>query len=255
MDYKFDRYAVCWSAPWESDLGEFGVNWTGWCPEYGVHAGTGGCRGADIDGVDLPRDLANRGLFANIRSPFRLAPGRSRWKLEQALDALAQSTPEIPMPDMVPMISHGQIVMAPNRMPAQIARLIEHVGEKVRLFQAVPAPAIPRAEQAPAAGVILDDPVAPVTETFHMPLTGHLPEIHAAQKALQLGERVAPMLKEVGSISHIDLMGDPGEGRPWRLVERYALSSDASRWGLAPVLSGATRANSVPQSSWHTVLS
>ncbi len=257
MDYSYIRYAVCWSPARYSALGEFGLKWTGWCPEDGVHADLADKRGLKYR-VDLPEAQANRGLIANIRSPFRLAEGRSRWALERALDALVQKTPEIAMPDMVPMISGGRIVMAPNRVPQDLARFVEKVGDTVRLFQAVPAPATPRVERLPEDDLTYEDSGQPA-ETFHIAMTGRLEKKAVKHVANWLGQRVKPMLDEAGPIRSIDLMGDPGEGRPWRLVDRYWLASDMSGHDMRPTPDSMTCLDASPVtafsgSNWDTVI-
>jgi len=256
MDYSYIRYAVCWSPARYSALGEFGLKWTGWCPEDGVHADLADKRGL-THRVDLPEAQANRGLIANVRSPFRLAEGRSRWALERALDALVQKMPEIEMPEMMPMISGGRVVMTPNRTPHAVAELVEKVGDMVRLFQAVPAPATPRVERLPEDDLTPEDSGQPA-ETFHMPMTGSLDPEDAKRVAKWLGQRVRPMLVQAGPIRSIDLMGDPGEGRPWRLVDRYWFAGDALR-STRPTPDSMTCLDATPSrafsgSSWDTVI-
>lgn len=259
MDYSYIRYAVCWSPARDSALGEFGVNWTGWCPEFGEYADLDGERWVAPRRVNLPEALTNRGLIANIRSPFRLAEGRSRWSLERALDALVQKTPEIQMPDMVPMISGNQVIMAPNRTPQAVARLVEQVADMVRLFQAVPAPATPRAEREPADDLPPTDSGQPVVETFHVPITGRLTKDEAHRTVDWLGPVMSSLFADAGPIRAIDLMGDPGGGRPWRLVERYRLATDLSRWGIPSMpmgmaCLGVPPATDVRKSNWDTVI-
>lgn len=162
------------------------------------------------------------------------------------------------MPDMVPMISAGRVVMAPNRTPQAVANLVEKVGDMVRLFQAVPAPATPRAERLPEDDLSPEDSGQPV-ETFHMAMTGRMDPEGAKPLVDWLYRSVGPMWKQSGPIRSIDLMGDPGGGRPWRLVDRYRLATDTSRWGIQPMPSGMAcpgvpPATEVAGSNWDTVI-
>ncbi|MEM9138983.1 MAG: DUF1045 domain-containing protein [Pseudomonadota bacterium] len=223
---------MSWVPCVEDAFYEFGVSWTGWCPISGERTDqylrdkTEGFRPA------LTADIEDRGLYGNIRSPFRLATGRSRWALDKALDALARQTMAIRIPGFRVGVVAGRVGLGPSTMQPALFSLIDQTARAVRLPQAVPAPAHPsvRTQAMSRHG----DNQAP--ERFFVPLTGLMQPDQAERVSADLEASVAPLLERPVEITNLALMGDPGGGRPWRLVERYQLSNGVSSEARGQVL-------------------
>lgn len=59
---------------------------------------------------------------------------------------------------------------------------------------------------------------------FHITLTGNLDEKQVKYIQPELGDLLKPVLSEPLMIEDICLVGDPGEGKPFRLLERFSLT-------------------------------
>jgi hypothetical protein len=77
----------------------------------------------------------------------------------------------------------------------------------------------------------------PVAEAhrFHMPLTDQLGLEIAFEVMEELRPLLEPMLGEPRQLHDVALMGDPGEGRPLRVLQRYDLRSNPVRRGANPL--------------------
>ena len=74
-------------------------------------------------------------------------------------------------------------------------------------------------------------------ERLHLPLTDRLDPGRARAVLAKLETRLAPVLARRQSVADLALVGDPGGGRPWRLLQRYALSGEPAS-SNAPVPAG-----------------
>lgn len=235
MDYA--SYAIWWVPYPGTGLGRFGAEWTGWCADRGIV-----WEGAD---PELPRPglpdafgasgaLARHGLHAGIRSAFRLAPGRSSWALEDALADLAERTEAIRLPALELTVFDGRVALALSRPDGAVARLLTAVDEALRPFR-LPLPYAARADGAVAPGRPDREAGAPVSlERFHLPLTDRLDLGTAYRIVAELGPRLDPLLARRQVLADLALVGDPGEGRRWRLLQRHALAGEPARDAAVP---------------------
>lgn len=218
------RYAIWWVPRPGTTLARFGAEWTGWCPDRGM----GGARRAlgvlSRPRAGVPGAGRLRGLHASLRAPFRLAPGRSVWALEDALADLAARTAPVQLPRLHVAVEDGRVVLAPMRRDEALSRLAAAVAEAVQPFAAADgvtadASAAAGREAAPPAG-----PRAPLG--FRLALSDRLDPADAAVVAAELAPSLAPVLAGSQTIGDLALLCEPGRGRPWRLRERYALDDD-----------------------------
>ena len=223
----FERYAVYWVPRRPDPLGPFGDDWTGWCAEYGEHRPR-----SDFPGLPaLTSKLCRHGLHGVIHAPFRLAPGRSRFALEDALDEIAEETVAIRLPHLELAVVEGRVALVPSRCPDALAMLVGQVTEML-------APLVEPAEAEGVAEAAVPQSAAPSlvpfrvpAHRFHVPLTDARPleEAHALRDAL--APVVEPLLGAPRSVATITLMGDPGAGRPLRSLQDYALLESPLRPG------------------------
>lgn len=212
----YQSYAIWWVPRPSTALAQFGFEWTGWCADRGiVSAGT----------RHRPRgSLGRRGLHASLRSPFRLAPGRSCWALEDALADLAERTEEVRLPRLDLTVLDGRVALVPVQADRALVLLTAAAADVLRPF-ALPLPFAAGSGEGPRDTA----DAAPTAGRFHLPLSDRL-DLGAAYETVEaLGPRLAPVLARNHSIFDLALVGDPGGGRPWRILQRYELSGDAPR--------------------------
>lgn len=231
MFEDFERYAVYWVPRRPDPLARFGTSWMGWCAERGEHRPRGEFAGLTADVAAVTRTLCRHGLHGVIRAPFRLAPGRSRFAVEHVLDEVAGETVSFRLPRLELAVVDGCVALLPGRSTGALATIVTRLTEAL-----TPLAAEPRANgfagSAPPTG---GDPAlvslrAAEAHRFHLPLTDPQPieRAHALKEAL--APLLAPMLDTPRSLSEIALMGDPGSGRPLRVLQCYELLD----WPLRP---------------------
>lgn len=227
----FDRYAVYWVPRRPDPLAPFGSAWTGWCAEDGEHRARSQFDDRFPDLAEITRELCRHGLHGIITAPFRLAPGRSRFSVEHVLDAIVEEAVSFRLPRFELAVVDGRVALVPQQSSGALAALITRVTDAL-------APLIARATpqgfaEAPAHGkpdgaVVPFGPVA--QHRFHVPLTDAQPLERAHALKAALAPLVEPLLGAPRGVSEVALMGDPGGGRPLRVLQSYALLD----WPLRP---------------------
>jgi hypothetical protein len=241
---KCERYAVWWLPRPGSALAQFGVDWTGWCPDRGTTHVRRALAVLSRSRAGVPGATRLRGLHATIRAPFRLAPGRSAWALETALAELAGRTPPIRLPRLRLSVDDERVVLAPMRADEAVTGLLSGVAGTVRRFESGHEDAALTGTGAvTAAGIVLANapaghhgPDRPLAR-FRIPLTDRLEPQAAAGVIGDLAPLLAPIMARPQSLAELALVGDPGRGRPWRLLERFGLDGEAGE-GAAQLPAG-----------------
>lgn len=234
MSGEYQRYAVYWVPRRPDPLAVFGASWTGWCAEQGEVRPRGAFPGLAAEAAAVTRGLHCHGLHAAIRAPFRLAPGRSGFSVEHVLTDLAEELVAAPLPPLETAVLAGRVALVPTRTPRALAALMTRVAEALRPLAAdtdangngngfAEAPAARDATLVPLPGA-----GAPALQ---VPLTDPLPEARARALEAGLASLLAPMLVEPRRLAELALMGDPGGGRPLRVLQRYELLDRPRRHG------------------------
>ncbi len=229
MSDEFARYAVYWVPRRPDPLAGFGVSWTGWCAECGEIRPRGAFPCVEDDGAGLVGKLWRHGLHGVIRAPFALAPGRSRFAVERALDELAEELVGFQLPKFEIAVVRDRVVLAPGHSTGALAAMMRRVDEALAPLAARAGTnghangctAGRAARIAPDASLVAF-PSEP-TGRFHVPLTDPMPVERAHALRDTLAPLVAPMLGVPRRIAELALMGDPGGGRPLRVLQRYEL--------------------------------
>lgn len=222
MDIGYESYAVYWVPHRGSALAQFGVGWTGWCSDRGDAEDIPEIRRLSRGRSGVPGSVARRGLHAIVKSPFALSADENIWQLHEALEALAHETRMINLPRIELTVFDGQVVLALTNPCAAVVNLMRDVAKVID-----PCLKVPVYAGSPQPGArdwgSLD---MPVMERFHMPLTDHLELGIAYEVVADLRPVLEPILMEDQVLADLALVGDPGDGRPWRLIERYELSQE-----------------------------
>jgi len=219
MPGAYHRFAVCWHPPADTALAEFGRAWTGWCAERGEIARP--WRGWPVEIRQGGPAYGLLGLTAMLRAPFALAVRRSHWALERLLDEIAVDARIVRLPRLGFDVTDGRLHLRTAAAAPDVDRLAGRIATGVRLMQSVPGPVrlAPRRPVPGGAGP------ASAPRRLTIPLTGRI----GADRAQALQDDLAPVLEPVLAERHVladlALMGDPGFGRPWRLLERYRLGA------------------------------
>ncbi|MEM9145349.1 MAG: DUF1045 domain-containing protein [Pseudomonadota bacterium] len=220
----FSRYALYWVPTPELALSRFGLDWTGWCAESGEHirrrpiAGIAQSQGLSAGG------LSRHGLHGVLAAPFSLAPGRNVWALEQAVDHVAGTSAAIRVAQLRPAMVGQRIALVPHRPIEMLDGLIGRVRAGLYGLTAL-EPADERRGRRSGFGLgPAKTGSALSSDRFHIPLTDPIvPEridrAMAVVEALLERLRLSPF-----RIADLALMGDPGGGRPLRILRRYGLS-------------------------------
>lgn len=224
----FRRFAIFHVPPAEADWARFATRWLGWDMIAGSAVTHPDMSGLPVDRLtEAPRRY---GLHATLKPPFRLARGKDRAGLEDAVAALAarQAPATIPALDLVRM---GRfLALCPTGGAAPADRLAAACVRKTDLFHAPPDDAELACRRAsglsPRQQENLDHwgyPHVMDMFRFHITLTGRLPVGALAAAETALGERLVPLLPAPYILYDIALAGEDADGR-FHLIRRFPLT-------------------------------
>jgi len=234
MSDGYEKYALYWVPKRTDPLARFGASWTGWCADQGERRSLGEFGGLSVETATITRHCRRHGFHGVIKAPFRLGAGRSRFALEHVLGLLAEDSVAFKLPRLRLAVVGGCVALVPSQASQALGDLVNRVGEVLTpLDAAVSANGFAEstvgtpAHASQRSGAATPDPVikfpTAATHRFHMPLTDPIgPEL-----ALEVMEKLQPVLERIlqepRQLRDLALMGDPGEGRPLRLLLRYEL--------------------------------
>ena len=240
MSDEFERYAVYWVPKLADPLANFGASWTGWCAEQGEPRARGTFRDIAFDIPAITRQICRHGLHAVVKAPFHLGTGRSRFSLEHFLDQLVEDSVAFPLPRLHLAVVDGSVALVPSKSSTALDALIARIDDALVPLEAASAincfaeaPANAPGADAPGiatrtnansgiADQLVQLPVA-LAHRFHIPLTDRLGLETAFEVLQQLQPLLEPILDEPRRMHDLALMGDPGGGRPLRVLQRYEL--------------------------------
>jgi len=223
MSDEYESYAVYWVPRRPDSLARFGTSWTGWCAERGEFRPRepGSLMGEDARAI--AHETCRHGFHGVIRAPFRLLPERSQFTLEHALELLSEQCLGFALPRMRLAVVGGRVALVPREGSTALGALVASTAAAVANL---------------AEGAVMAEPPVPCTRNgrgqvvqlpaaeahrFHAPLTDPMPLAAAFEVVERLRPVLEPSLDEPRRLTELALMGDPGEGRPLRLLQRYEL--------------------------------
>lgn len=218
----YARYAVYWAPAAGSGLAREGARWLGWDPESG--------RESAAEGGTLAAGPRRYGLHATLKPPFRLVEGARAADLDAAVGDLAASCAPVSTPGLAVDAGLGFVALRPQGPCPGIDALADACVTRLDRFRAPPT----AAEQARRRAAGLDArgeallaqwgyPCVLDRFRFHLTLTGRVERDAAAAIRDALAARFGPHLQPRFEVAELCLFGDPGEGRPFRLLRRHAL--------------------------------
>jgi hypothetical protein len=230
MSDEFEKYAVYWVPKRSDALARFGRSWTGWCADHSERRTRGAFSSFTFDTTAITRHGRIHGFHAAIKSPFRLGAELSSFALEHVLGLLAEESVSFQMPRLRLAVVNECVALVPSQGSPALNDLVARIGDALGQLGApdddnrearTSAPALP-VEGAGKAAPVIRFPTADA-HRFHMPLTDPIGVTLALEVMEQLHPVLEPILREARQFDDVALMGDPGEGRPLRLLQRYEL--------------------------------
>lgn len=219
----YRRYALFWVPAADDPLAAFGHDWTGWCAESGERRERRPIPGIGsmLDG--LTQELALCGLHGVVAGPFTLRGPAAFWALETALYRITAEMRPFSVPGLraLRLGNRVALVCAVPGLPAD--RMVRRA--RVALSIVVEDGDGERVSGSP--GIHPRPPEPRAADRFHLPLTDPVEDGAAARlidalDALLDARRIGPV-----EVRDIALMGDPGEGRPFTVLRRYAFGHGA----------------------------
>ncbi len=236
----YQRYAIYWTPEANSPLFVWGSHWLGWCADQGIP-----CPQPRVPGLPRPIDELTAtprryGFHATLKPPFRLAEGGSRWSLAEALEDFAGRTPAFSAPRLELAALDGFLALRPSAAAPKLDALASSCVREFDRFRAPPT----REELKRRRAAGLDAVEARHLERwgypyvmdrfrFHLTLTGSLDAADAERTAQALAPQLAALTASPLTIREIALFGDPGNGHPFCLLERYALTGESRSRNVA----------------------
>jgi putative phosphonate metabolism protein len=230
------RYAVYWAPEAGSPLWRFGSAWLGWDAEAGEAVPHPPLPEAVAPPAPLPEITATPrryGFHATLKPPFTLAEDAGPEALLAEAEALAARTAPFAAPPL-DLVARGRF--AALRLSAPSAAMTALAADAVRALDAFRAPPPPEelerrraADLDPAEEDNLRRwgyPWVMDRFDFHLTLTGPMEAEALARTAAVLDPLTAPFRRDPLAVREIALYGDPGAGRPFRLLRRLPLTGE-----------------------------
>lgn len=210
---SYFRYAIYFKPKTGSALADFGQNWFDTMPTQIIAS---------------PRRY---GIHATLKAPFQLNEQRAIEELNIAIKYLAGDFSSLEVGPLVQKRIGDFIALIPKTECPDLNQL---AFDWVRLLDTYRAPAEEaEIEQRRSAGLSIDEdemlqkwgyPYVDKCFRFHITLTEKLNEDEANAVQPTLDELLKPVLEEPLVIEDICLVGDPGNGDPFKLLERFRLT-------------------------------
>lgn len=230
---KFERYAIYFAPQNGTPLAQFGRTWFASDPHFPDKTIQRRNYGLEPDTAQRITKKPERYSFhATIKAPFRLHKKQTIQDLQNKLAEFARRQRTFSLHGLALTQLENCLVLATPTANPEINDLAAQCVSEFDLFRAETTPADHarrKSEQlTPEQRALLDlwgYPYVFEEFHFHMTLTGPLTQ----REIEEITPILAPALKDISlgqvEISSICLFGDPGEGKTFRLIERYPFSA------------------------------
>jgi putative phosphonate metabolism protein len=233
----YQRYAVYYAPHPQSDLGRFGNAWLGRDPLANIELARPALAGLKVNDVIAATTSPTRyGFHGTLKPPFTLKQGQSRSGLEAALEKLcADITPVTCGPLTLKSIS-GFLALIPTDPVAPLEHLAARMVRDLDDFrQPEDATAMNKRRAAGLSArqenylVTWGYPYVMEDFRFHLTLSNKLAPKQLERFEASLASTAAPLCQTAFIIDDICLFGDPGDGKPFHLLRRFALNRSKMR--------------------------
>lgn len=234
---SYQRFAIYYAPPAGSPLAALGAAWLGYDADTGAAVDPRDLIGEAVLGSlpmsheALVRPARVYGFHATLKAPFRLGEGIDSETLDGAVAALAARTPPVTAPRLRVKSDLGFVALQPDGKAAALDALAASCVTGLDLLRA-PLTAAELAKRRRNGLDTVEDahlrnwgyPYVLDRFRFHVTLTSQLARLEARELAAVLDDLFSPALEQPFRVDELCLFGDPGEGRPFRLLKRYALT-------------------------------
>ena len=231
------RFAIYYAPPAGSPLARLGATWLGMDPETGTLASDDSALPASLlEALPMPRDQLVRaarvyGFHATLKAPFRLDEKIDIDTLDGAISALAERMAPVTAPRLTVKAELGFVALQPSGPSPALNDLAAACVTGLDLLRA-PLTGAELAKRRRGGLDTVEDanlrnwgyPYVLDRFRFHITLTSGLAKREAAEVAALLWPLFDPLLYGEFSVNELCLFGDPGEGRPFRILKRYPLT-------------------------------
>lgn len=230
---EYQRYALYYAPAPQSGLGAFGNAWLGRDAATGKDVARPVVDGlGDDEIVAATTSPARYGFHGTLKPPFALNDGQSRTDLETVIkDVAAKIKPVTCGPLKLKAIGRF-LALVPTEPLGDLGALAALLVRDLDDFRKPEDEATMNKRRA----VGLSDrqevnlvkwgyPYVMEEFRFHLTLTNKLEADQVARFEKVLVPVVAPLCAEPFEVTDICLFGDPGDGKPFRFLQRFALKS------------------------------
>ncbi|MBV16961.1 MAG: hypothetical protein CMO05_05725 [Thalassospira sp.] len=228
----YQRYALYYAPSAQSDLGQFGNAWLGRDPVTDDDLPRPAVLRIDADDVIAATTSPTRyGFHGTLKPPFAVKDGQSRAELETAVESLCAETAPITCGPLTLKSIGLFLALLPTEPVAPLENL---AGMLVRSLDDFRKPEdVAAMNKRRAAGlterqedylVAWGYPYVMEEFRFHLTLSNKLAPEQLARFEESLRPIIAPLCDAPFQIDDICLFGDPGNGKPFRLLKRFALA-------------------------------
>jgi hypothetical protein len=238
---QFERFAVYYAPPEDSELARVGAEWLGYDPARGVEIDAAEPRGLPKPRRLMVRDARRYGLHATLTAPFRLADGVTPAVLVEAVEALAHKLLPARAPGLEVSDEFDFLTLRPGHpsdappqareaREAALADLARACVVELALLRA-PLNASELHRRRRVGLDTVEDanlrrwgyPYVLDRYRFHITLTGPLASTEARVATPVLKTLFEPALEPDFLISELALFGDPGGGAAFKVLRRFPL--------------------------------
>jgi len=230
MSDDFEKYAVYWVPKRADALARFGASWTGRCAEQGERRVRAVISDLSFDAAAITQRARRHGFHAVVKAPFHLGPELSFFALEHVLGLLVEESVAFQLPRLRLAVVDECVALVPSQGSPVLNELVARSGSALGQLSE-PANGVTTAQAVASArdGIevgrgdsVVNFPTS-ATHRFHMPLTDPISPERALELISKLQPVLEPILQQPRQLNDLALMGDPGEGRPLRVLQRYDL--------------------------------
>lgn len=228
----YRRYAIYFAPEKGGALARFAASWLGYDAETGETLARPEVEGLPAPIESLTTSPARYGFHGTLKAPFRLAEGTTPAALDAALAEFAANEP---VPEPMPLklgAGTGFVAFRPAEPVPAFDALAFRIVQAFEPFRApLNGDELDRRLRAPLSARQRDlleawgYPYVDDQFRFHMTLSNRQSPEDAAAIIEALTPHVAGLIRAPMPIRDLCLFGDPGEGRPFRLLTRHPIGA------------------------------
>ncbi len=226
---EYQRYAVYFAPERDSALAYFGNAWMGFDPDTGRKIARPELNGISTAQISRLAGTPSRyGFHGTLKAPFRLPRGRSFADMDRAIESLSAAIPSFEIDGLEIRPLGNFLAMVPDAPAPALNQLADTCVAELDRFRAPPCEnELNRYRELTTRqhGLLRrwGYPYVMTEFRFHLTLSDKLerPQLERLNRVLHTS--VMPELAGPVPVREISLFGDPGAGKPFRLIRRYPL--------------------------------